>query len=138
MPRYKNNGSETRNLPGVGEMAPGASIDVPWYPRGAHPDFIITDHDIKRTPTPVRLFEGPVTGGSGTITGLNEYDSFSIYNATDATITVTYNEDTANAVTYPAGFFGEIDVLGKDGRPDYYSLSITGSGTGTVYVHGMR
>lgn len=129
MPTYQNNGSTIACIGSVA-IRPGETKETPVYADPGYTDLELVSHS-PRSNSPVKLF-GEVLP-SGAISGLAQYAVLQIYNKTGDDITVTWNENISDQQIFPNGWWGEIDLNG-----DYNSISVTGTGSGNLYLWVYR
>lgn len=129
MPTYKNNGLKIAYIGSV-TIRPGETKETAVYADPGYIDLELVSHS-PRANYPTRLFANVLP--SGAISGLAQYAVLQMYNKTGEDITVTWNENAADQQVFPNGWWGEIDLNG-----DYYSISVSGTGSGNLYLWAYR
>lgn len=132
MPTYKNNTSSSITPVGGATYAAGEQRDEREYFKD--PNGLTLVSHIPVGANGKELFDGSVIGGSGTISGLYLYDLVRVYNGSDAVIEIQANNDSTNVHKVPAAAIFEIE--NTDPR-SWYSVEISGTGSGNVQVMGL-
>lgn len=125
MPKYRNDGTTTLIIGGK-ELLPGATMETTKYVKD-RAGLTIVDHAPRYTPR--LLLEDSLP--TETVSGLVDYSSITIVNDCNSVVRMVFNEDTDNALVVFAQSHIDIDL-----DDTVYSISFTGSGTGTVYMWG--
>jgi hypothetical protein len=126
MPTYHNTSESIRVLTGYPSLAPGETRAV-WKYVSPLPDGVeLVSHE-PYTKTPTKLSDS-LPSDDLTVVG---YTSITIYNKTNADVSVSFNERDSDALLMPSGAYENFDC-----DNDILTVSITGSGTGDCYVWG--
>ena len=131
MPRYANNTEAPITPAGGPTILPGESGVWREYLTDAG-GLTLTEHAPAGS-TGVLLFAD--TPPSDEITGLAAFPRIRVANGTTADIVLQPNDDTTNTHTVLSGEAYYIDNCNPRA---WYSVTITGDGTGTVNVIGLR
>ena len=131
MPTYRNTSGSTKSFLGEDVAAGGYVGTKKYVDLAGYPDFELVKHT-PLTNIPVLLF-GAAPDGS-TVTGLLDYEVLLIVNSSGAELVLTFNGSAANAMRLPSGQPLKIENLDHD----YYSVTVTGSGTNPAYIHGIK
>jgi len=131
MPSYWNSGDTRAVLPGYRGLEPDETVSVSKYV--ILPDdspIQLYSHEPYTLPS-VKLHAGvlPVAITSG----LAKYVQIEIVNESGAIITAVLNTDSNNSHVIPSGNFRTFNS-----DKEIEALSVTGDGTGNVYVYGFR
>lgn len=129
MPTYRNNGVTAKSVLGT-EVAAGDYICTRKYLDPIPTNFTLTNNEpLSNIPT---LLFGAAPDGS-TISGLTVYDALMVENLSGATLVLTFNGQTDDAIRIPSG----VVVTIADLKNDYNSITVSGAGTDPAYVHGL-
>lgn len=140
MPVYTNTSEIARPFPGcLGAFAVDATVEIPRYAWPIPDGWELTSEEGNASPC-VTLHNGAIAATQRT--GLAAYDQITIANGTNNTLNVHMNGDTTNTggdnlIVLIAGETRVLDNRkGPDSYSEYGSLSLSGSGTGSVVITG--